>query len=225
MLASYFSKIFGSSPFRPLQEHMMLVASCASELIPYFEAVTAKDYDAAKKHYKTIAKLENDADELKQQIRIHLPKGVFMPVSRSDLLELLKSQDAIANIARDIAGLMLGRKILIPDEISEQIIGYVERSIDACKHACKVIDELDELLETGFRGMEVKLVKSIIEELHDIESDADKKERKVRSSLFKLENNLPPVEVIFLYKIIDDIGQIADKSQQVGSRLEIMLAR
>ena len=225
MPASYFSKIFGSSPVRPLQEHMMLVTSCASELIPYFEAVTAKDYDTAKKSYKTIATLEKDADQLKQQIRIHLPKGIFMPVSRSDLLELLKSQDEIANIARDISGLMLGRKILIPDDISEQIISYVARSVDACKHACKVIDELDELLETGFRGMEVRLVKSIIEELDDIESDADKKERKVRSSLFKIENNLPPVEVIFLYKIIDNIGSIADMSQQVGNRLEIMLAR
>lgn len=225
MLASYFSKIFGSSPFSPLQEHMRLVTSCTSELIPYFEAVTAKDYDTAKKHYKAIAKLENDADQLKQQIRIHLPKGIFMPVSRSDLLELLKSQDQIANISRDIAGLMLGRKILIPDDISEKMIAYVERSVDACRHACKVIDELDELLETGFRGMEVKLVESIIEELHDIESDADKKERKVRSSLFKLENDLPPVEVVFLYRIIDHIGSIADKSQQVGSRLEIMLVR
>ena len=190
MPASYFSKIFGSSPVSPLQEHMALVTDCALELILYFEAVIAADYDSAKKIYKKIATLENEADQLKQQIRIHLPKGIFMPVSRSDLLELLKSQDEIANIARDIAGLMLGRKILIPEDISEQIVSYVERSVDACKHACKVIDELDELLETGFRGMEVKLVKSMIEELHEIESDADKKERKVRSSLFKIENKL-----------------------------------
>ncbi|HBP75141.1 MAG TPA: phosphate transport regulator, partial [Alcanivorax sp.] len=36
---------------------------------------------------------------------------------------------------------------------------------------------------------------------------------------------LPPVDVIFLYKIIEWIGDLADRAQKVGGRLQLLLAR
>ncbi|MFP5507036.1 MAG: DUF47 family protein, partial [Gammaproteobacteria bacterium] len=48
---------------------------------------------------------------------------------------------------------------------------------------------------------------------------------RVRAELFKRETELPPVDVMFLYRVIDWIGDLADLSQRVGSRLELMLAR
>ena len=36
---------------------------------------------------------------------------------------------------------------------------------------------------------------------------------------------LPPVDVIFLYKIIDWIGDLANRAQTVGGRLQILIAR
>ena len=47
----------------------------------------------------------------------------------------------------------------------------------------------------------------------------------IRTQLFAVENELPPVQVIFLYRIIEWVGDLADLAQRVGSRLEIMLAR
>jgi uncharacterized protein Yka (UPF0111/DUF47 family) len=47
----------------------------------------------------------------------------------------------------------------------------------------------------------------------------------VRSKLFELEKDLPPVDVMFIYRVIEWIGDLADLAQRVGSRLEIMLAR
>ena len=46
-----------------------------------------------------------------------------------------------------------------------------------------------------------------------------------KTQLAKLEKSLPPVDVMFLYKVIDWIGDLGDRAQQVGSRLELMLAR
>jgi uncharacterized protein Yka (UPF0111/DUF47 family) len=40
-----------------------------------------------------------------------------------------------------------------------------------------------------------------------------------------LENQLPPVEVMFLYQAIGLVGEIADMAERVGRRLESMLAR
>ncbi|MEE2652182.1 MAG: DUF47 family protein, partial [Pseudomonadota bacterium] len=43
--------------------------------------------------------------------------------------------------------------------------------------------------------------------------------------LYDIERELPPVDVMFLYKIIELIGELSDKSQKVGSRLQIVIAR
>jgi uncharacterized protein Yka (UPF0111/DUF47 family) len=41
----------------------------------------------------------------------------------------------------------------------------------------------------------------------------------------KIEQDLPPVDVIFYYKIIESIGDVADISQRIGSRVELLLAK
>ncbi len=225
MARTTISSLFGSSPVKPLQTHMASVIECVEELVPFFEAALQQDWKTARSEQKKIAKLENAADKLKRQLRMQLPKSLFMPVSRRDLLEVLTMQDKVANRTKDIAGLITGRKMEFPDSVNEQLMTFVNRAIDAARQAQKAINELDELVETGFGGREVKLVESMIKELDAIESDNDKIEVKIRAALFKLENDLPPVQVMFLYRVIDWIGDLADLSQRVGSRLELMLAR
>lgn len=225
MARTTISSLFGSSPVKPLQTHMASVIECVEQLVPFFEAALQQDWKAARSEQKNIAKLENAADKLKRQLRMQLPKSLFMPVSRRDLLEVLTMQDKVANRAKDIAGLITGRKMEFPDGVNEQLMIFVKRAIDAARQAQKAINELDELVETGFGGREIKLVESMIKELDAIESDNDKIEVKIRAALFKLEKDLPPVQVMFLYRVIDWIGDLADLSQRVGSRLELMLAR
>ena len=224
-VGDYLSGIFGSSPVAPMQKHMEEVFLCVSELVPLFEAVIAKDWDKVKEVQKKISDLEGEADKLKKDIRLQLPKGMFMPVSRRDLLEILTMQDKIANTAKDIAGIILGRKMELPDKIAKDYMPFVERCIEACAQAKKAINELDELVETGFRGHEVKLVQKMIKKLNKLESETDNFEKKIRHKLFAIEKELPPIDAMFLYKIIEQTGDVADRAQQVGSRLQLLLAR
>lgn len=221
----YLSRIFSTTPVKPMQQHMDKVVACVSNLQPFFQAVVNEDWDKAAKIQQAIGDLENEADDIKRDIRLHLPKGIFMPVSRIDLLEMLRIQDTVANRAKDIAGLMLGRNMVIPHEISHQIVEFLNRSVDATHQARTAINELDELFETGFRGAEVELVESMIKKLDTLEKQTDDQQVQLRASLFALEETLNPVQVMFLYKIIDWIGDIADRAQRVGSRLEYLLAR
>ncbi len=208
-----------------MQEHMDIVARCVHQLSPFFEAVLKQDHAKAKDVYREIGKLENSADALKKKLRLQMPKGLFMPVERRDLLELLLVQDKAANQAKDIAGLTVGRKMIFPGKVAEMLPDYVARCVDACAQAKSVIDELDELVETGFAGKEIKIVTSIIHELDRIEKDTDKMQIKIRAALMIIETNLPPVDVIFYYKIIEGIGDVADIAQRIGSRVELMLAK
>jgi predicted phosphate transport protein (TIGR00153 family) len=217
--------LFASSPMKPMQTHMQKVQECVDKLPLFLDAVFAKDWASVETQQKAIRAIENEADELKKELRLNLPKGLFMPVERTDLLALLSSQDKIANKGKDIAGLILGRRMEFPASIEEDLKAYLKRSIDASHQAAVAIHQLDELLESGFKGKEVTIAEEMVVKLDEIENDVDVLQIKIRRKLFELEAELPPVNVIFMYKAIEWIGDLSDLSQQVGSRLELLLAR
>ncbi|GJM04557.1 MAG: TIGR00153 family protein [marine bacterium B5-7] len=223
--SNYFSRIFGSSPVTPLQKHIDIVVLCVEELIPYFEFVINNDWDQAANTQAKLVQLEHDADEIKNELRLHLPTSLFMPIDRRDVLEVLDMQDHIANKAKDIAGLTLGRQMTLPSSISEAYMEFLKRCIDATRQAQVAINELDELVVTGFRGDEAVRVKKMIEELHVIEGETDEIQVKLRADLYKSEQELPPIDVMFLYKIIEWTGDLADSAQSTGNRLQLMLAK
>ena len=100
-MANPILSLFGHSPIKPLQNHMQTVLQCVELLVPFFQAVIKEDWVAVEKTYNAIAKFESHADDQKQDIRLHLPKSLFMPINRSDLIQLLSKQDKICNTAKD----------------------------------------------------------------------------------------------------------------------------
>lgn len=217
--------VFAKSPLKPLEEHINTVQKAVELLLPFFDAVFAEDWQEAAKVRAEISKCEKQADVLKREIRMNLPRGLFLPVERTDLLELITQQDKIANRAKDISGRFLGRELTIPKSIQEQFRAFVQRNIDASEQARLAINEFDELLETGFRGREVELVERIITELDSIEDDTDTMQINIRLAYKKLENELNPIDVMVTYRMLEWIGDLADVAERVGSRLELMLAR
>ncbi len=219
-----FLGVFAKSPLKPLEDHINIVYKCSRSLLPFFEAVFAEEWTAAETIQKEISTLERQADTIKRELRISLPSGIFMPIQRQDVLDLLTHQDKIANKAKDISGRVVGRRLVIPSELRDEFMEYLKRCLQATGQARKVINELDELLETGFKGREVRLVENMIEELDRIEDDTDKLQISLRQHLLRIESTLNPVDVMFLYNIIEWVGELADISERVGSRLELMLA-
>lgn len=223
-MANMLANIFGSSPVDPLEKHIGIAYDCAKQLRGFFAAVVAEDWDEAARVRDEIEALEHKADDLKKKIRLQLPKSLFMPVPREDLLELLLVQDKIANRTKDVSGLVLGRRMKLPAEIADEFLDFVSRNVDAAKQARKSVRELDELFTAGFRGAEVALVEALIEELDRIETDTDNQQAELRSSLFAIEKSLDPVDAMFMYKVIELTGEIADMAERVGRRLELLLS-
>ncbi len=221
----FFKELFGRSWVEPLQQHIEKSHSCATELFTFFQAVFRDDWEQAAATQKKIVQLENEADDFEAQIRLQMPKSLFLPVPRTDLIDLLATQDKIANRAKDIAGLMLGRKMGIPEQLQEPVYKYLEHAIMASEQAVSAINELDELVETAFGGREITLIEEMITKLNSLEHETDDIEIQVRAHLFAIESELPPVDVMFLYKIIEWIGDLADQAKKVGSRLQLLLAR
>jgi len=225
MVSNPIMQMFARSPFGPIQEHITKSQECARGLEPFFLAVVEQDWDSAEKAQHKIAILEGEADSMKREIRLHLPSSIFLPVPRTDLLELVRMQDKIANKAKDIAGLMLGRKMTFPEVLRTEMVEFLGLALKTSEQAVTAMQELDELVTSGFRGREVDLVERLINELDDLEHNTDEQERKVRGILFEVEDDLNPIDVMFLYRIIDWVGDLANRAQQVGSRLQILVAR
>ncbi|MBO1518215.1 TIGR00153 family protein [Oceanisphaera pacifica] len=217
--------LFAKSPIKPLQKHVVKVHEAAQQLIPFFDAMWEQDWEQAELIQRRISQLEREADTLKREIRLKLPRGLFMPVERTDMLELLTQQDKIANKAKDISGRIIGRQMGIPIQLKTDFMIYLSRCIDATAQAAKAIDELDELLETGFKGREMDLVSEMIHQLDIIEDDTDVMQAQLRRQLQAIEDGYNPIDIMFLYKILEWVGDLADQAERVGSRLELMLSR
>ena len=217
--------MFGPSPLRPIEAHMDKAFACAQALLHFFEVAMEEKWDNAEKDYQAICKLEAEADQLKRDLRLHLHKDLYLPVPRSELLTMLMLQDGIANKAKDIAGLVIARKMHIPESIQKDYLKLLQRSIDAAEQARKAINELDDLLEAGFRGNEVKVVQAMLDELDVIENETDSLQHIVRKQIFALEKELHPMDCISLYKLVEWTGALADRSQNVGGQLQILLAQ
>ena len=220
----FFTRLFGPSPIAPIQEHIAICEKCALEMQPFFEAVLREDHDAVKRHYNQISSLESEADELKKEIRLNLPRSMFLPVSRNNLLEVLQVQDRIANASKDIAGLMLGREMTLPADIQDLFIPYVDVSVRTVTCAREAMDELNDLIIAGFSGREIDFIESKLDLLDKAEGESDQHQVKVRQALIQLESELNPIDVMFLYKIIDLIGDLSDNAQTVGNRMMYLIA-
>jgi predicted phosphate transport protein (TIGR00153 family) len=217
--------LFGKSPFKPLQQHMRMVVDCVAEVPALFNAVIEKNQAQLDAQKDKIFAKEHEADEIKNELRNHLPRSMLLAVDRRDLLELLAMQDAIADIAQDIAGLLVERRMEVPAGMAEPLVRFVTRCVDTCEQAHKIIEELDELLEMGFRGREVERVEAMILELGHMESDTDVMGISLSRALFAQEDSIKPVSVMFWYQLIQWVGNLADYAEKVGDRLRLMIAR
>jgi predicted phosphate transport protein (TIGR00153 family) len=170
-----------------------------------------------------VAELDDRADALKQKLRRELPKRLWMPVARSDLLDLISAQDKLASRSKDIAGLMLGRKMAFPHKLNKGLSELMALSLQAARGTQTAVEGTHALFRSGFAEREAREVERLVEEVERIERRSDKRQLKLRSRLYKLEKDLPPVEAVFLYQVLVWIGDIADRAEGVTHRLLLIV--
>jgi predicted phosphate transport protein (TIGR00153 family) len=224
-MTSPIAKLFGKSPFGPIQEHMRVVERCAAELPPLLAALTNDDLDTVRGHRDAISALEHEADEMKNGIRSGLPATLLLPVARRDLLALLATQDAIADAAQDAAGLLALGRLRVTPAIASPIDELCRSVVEVVSQARGLVDQLDELLELGFRGREADRLLERIGEVSAQESRTDQLGSDLVRLLFDHEDEMGPLSVVFWYEIVRTLGRVADEAENVGDRLRLLIAR
>jgi len=122
-------------------------------------------------------------------------------------IEILDLQDSIADTAQDIAGMLMVRRPKIIGAIQGPLMSLTQRCLEACGQMARIMEELDELVETGFRGPESEIVLNMIDELNRIETDTDEKAIILLNELFAHEAELDPISLMVWHRLINFIGQ------------------
>jgi len=222
---STLGRLFGKSPFGPLQEHMVVVKKCVDQVIPFFEAEIKGDKKKAEEITQKIFDLEQKADTIKNTLRDNLPRSLFMPVDRHSLLVILDFQDSIADTAQDISIIFTLRPITIPSQIVDGLRKFIDSSVKACYLAAEISERYDELLDSSFTGAEAERVLGMVNELNTLERENDEAGLNLTRNIFSLEDVLSPVEIFLWSKINSLIGDLADYSLKMANRMRLILAK
>ena len=218
------SEVLSSSPLAVMERHAETCLDCVTKLMSYFEAAQAGDWNKAEKLQLEISRLEGIADEIKMDVRKNLPRGLWMSVSRTDLLELVRVQDKMANETKDIAGLSLGRNLAFPQKLEKSLFKFIETVIEAAAKAVEVVSATRDLSRTAFGARQAKAIVSKCTLVEKIERRSDELQSKLRAKLRAHEEDISPIDAIFLYQLLSNIGEIADHAEKVSHRAQIIAA-
>jgi uncharacterized protein len=216
-------RIFGRSPFVPLQIHMEKVAKCVEKVPEILAAYRRKDSAAVEELSQDISKLEHEADLIKHDIRDNLPRGIFLPVSRADLLKILNIQDSIANRAENIGVILTFKQSKSFEALDLAFDEFVEKCLETFWLARGVIDQFDELLEAGFGGSEAHAARELVDKVARREYESDVAQRKLARVMFAAEDSISYTDFFLFGRLVRQISEIADRSNNLASAIRSTL--
>ena len=219
------AKLFGRSPFGPLQDHMNCVADCVALVAEALVAMQQGDHEKVEQLAEEVSKSEHKADSVKNDIRNHLPRSLFLPMDRSNLLDILRIQDNLADKAEDIAVLLTFRKLEAPDAWRDKFVTFLEKNIAAFDAVRRIIHQLDELLESSFGGAEAEKVKVMVDQVSLLEHEADVVQRDLVKLLYANEGQMTFGTFDLWMKLISEVADLSNYSEKLAYRVRMTLER
>ncbi len=216
-------QLFVKSPITALKEHMTKSAECVELVRPMFEALTNGDEEKLAAISKDISKIEHRADEIKNEIRDSLPRNIFLPVNRVDLLRVLSRQDSIPDTVENIAILLAVRRTYVSPDWRAPLLSFVNKCVNTFRATCEIYNMLEVLFDVGptEAGAEDILVK--INAIGQLEWEADKAQFGMLRIMFEMEDDLKSIDIIWWSKILREVGDLANYSEKTADRIRLML--
>ena len=216
------SEVFSNSPLALLERHVGVCADCVERLPLYFAEAQANRWGRASDVREEICRFEGLADELKQDVRSNLPRGLWMSVSRADLLELVRVQDKMANGVKEVSGISLGRQLAFPAAMTSEVADFIDVVVQVSRVVVKIIGATRELSRSAFGTRQTNVILDFVSQVEADERRSDEMQAALRARLKEHEAELSAVDAIFLYQLLSAIGDIADNAEKVAHRAQII---
>lgn len=216
------SDVISNSPLALLERHAGVCVDCVERLPLYFAEAQANRWGRASDVREEICRFEGLADELKQDVRSNLPRGLWMSVSRADLLELVRVQDKMANGVKEVSGISLGRQLAFPAAMTSEVADFIEVVVQVGRAVVKIIGATRELSRSAFGTRQTNVILDFVSQVEADERRSDEMQTALRARLREYEAELSAVDAIFLYQLLAAIGDIADNAEKVAHRAQII---
>ena len=218
-----FFSMFMASPFDDLQEHAEKVKECAQIFQQAMECHVSNKCKTFEEFRREVAKLESEADAIKQNVRGRLPKRAMLPVDKFELFRYLGEQDQVIDAMEDtLDWISYKSEPGIPKELEKDILHLVDVVIDPVEDLNKMVSEVRKYFGR-YSEKQRGVVKDIIRNLSQKEHEADKVEDMIKEKVLNMKTD--PVTVFHLFKLTETIGSIADHAENAGDMMEAMVAR
>jgi uncharacterized protein len=216
-------KLFRKSPFKPLIDHAQCVLECVEMVDPVVDAWFAERWVEIDELKIKMSEKEKIADEKKIDIREMLPKSLFFPVPRGDLMRILNNQDDIADTAEDLCVLLSLRKTKLSDDLKDDVRMLTNKCIESCVMILGASEELDLLMEASFSGPEAKKVIESANMVDKLEYEADCIAQNILKKMFLMEEKLNPITIMLCMKIFKTLGMLANHAENCGDNLRHLI--
>ena len=217
--------VFAKSPFKPLAMHASKGTETVLKLSEAMDAYCKGDMGRVVVLSEEIDIIEHEADVIKQTIRSQLSSSIMLPVNAEDLLNFLKPQDSIPDVAQDVAYWLTLQHQEIPDEIKSGLLEIMGKTVETAQMYETLVGTLSDLLETSFSKKEVEEALSIVPRVEELEHEVDIIEKRLVRLLFKKQDQLGGTGVYHLTELTFTLGEIADKAENASDRLRTMILR
>ena len=210
------AKLFGRSPFQPLQAHMEKVRAAVLKARELMDAFYAADHEQVARLAEEVSTLEHAADAMRQDITSQLSKGLFMAVDRGRLSEILETQDNLADMAENLAKLLTLMPLVLPDSFRDQFKQFVDANFRAFEQVHGMVDQLDELLESGFGGAEAERVRQMAMDVAHSEHEADVLQHALLRQLFAEDEHMSKSQFFLWGRIFSQMARLSDTAERLA---------
>lgn len=169
--------------------------------------VTSTDFDE-------VHKAESRADDIRCEIEEMMYSKALFPESRGDILGLLETMDKVPNQAEECVRMIYEQGIVIPKELAPQVAELVE----VCVRCATAMTGAVEQLFRNYRSAAF-----VVGKIDELETEADHIESSLKRQVFA--SDIDGMQKILLRDLIKGIASLCDRSETVGDRIRIIVAK
>jgi len=194
-----------------IQEQINLVAQGLGFLKEAVELYLEGDKEGCELKTRVVEQMETKADEAKREAEKTLYEGMYLPLFREDLLDLMELIDDVADEAERIADFLSIESPEIPSPWNEKMRKIVEKGILAFNLFRESFMLLHEDTQKAF---------SHAYKVKEVEKEVDHLQDGLNREIF--QSNLQLAHKIQLRDLVIRMGFISDSSENAADKISMI---
>ncbi|HHW67982.1 MAG: uncharacterized protein PWP07_2477 [Epulopiscium sp.] len=199
-----------------MNQHIEAVIYCNQLFIEALEVLNEKGTGfEIERMAKEVGEAETEADHIRHEIIHSLLKGVLLPESRREILNIIKKMDDIANKCEEIIKQIYLQNIEFFDELKPAVKEINLKT----KLQLQYLQELiNKIFGQFYQGEEYH---NQLADIVKLESEIDEIEYNAIRTLFNMDIELAKKNQI--KAIISDIAELSDIGEDISDMLEMIM--